>query len=67
MTDDSMTARTAGWDARTTSATEPRTLAASGRYVLGRDAKLRDTRTGLVVGPWSDAVKRAGALRPARR
>jgi hypothetical protein len=47
--------------------TERQTLPASGRYVMGRDAELRDTRTGLIVGPWSDAVKRAGAPRPARR
>jgi hypothetical protein len=36
--------------------------AAPDRYVMGQDAQLHDIRTGLVIGPWSDGVKRANAL-----
>jgi hypothetical protein len=60
-TEQDWSSRTSGWDAATV------TAGATPRYVTGQDAELRDARTGLVVGPWSDAVKRAGALRAARR
>lgn len=61
---DSMTSRTTDFDARTLTAG----AGPVPRYVMGRDAHLHDTRTGLVVGPWSDAVKHAKqAAHQARR
>jgi hypothetical protein len=64
--EDAMTAKTTSMTGKTTS-TEARTTAVTGsadpgRYLMGQDAQLHDTRTGLVIGPWSDEVKRANTM-----
>lgn len=64
--EDAMTGKTQSNLAKTSS-TQARTTAMTGsadpgRYLMGQDAQLHDTRTGLVIGPWSDDVKRANTL-----